>query len=298
MLKVSNNPDLSQRTTLRLGGTAIAEVEVRSPADLETLPQTVKALGGAVRVLGKGSNILARDGRLPIVLIRPAFFESPEIIGQHPAHALVSVGSGARLPRLLGRLASWGFSGLEKLAGIPGTVGGAIAMNAGAFGADFCSCLASVRIFTPLKGLVDVPAEDIRYGYRKFAVPGLTDKAGWFLITGCTLRLNRADKNACMNALREIYQQKKAVQPIFAHSAGCVFKNPSGYASAGKLLDMADMRGASLGGLSFSAMHANFMVNDKKAKGTASQALFLMEMGVRAVQARFGIGLLPEITIW
>ncbi len=304
MLNVTANPDLSARTTLRLGGTAIAEIVVRSVQDLEALSAKARELGGAVRVLGRGSNILARDGQLPLVLVRPDFPAEPEVLGDapdhDPNHVLVRVGAGVGLPRLLDRLAEWGLSGLEGLAGIPGTVGGALAMNAGSYGVVFCEKLASVRVFSPEKGLVDAPAKDIRHGYRVFGIPGLTD-GPWFVATDCTLQLERRDPEACGRALRETFSKKKASQPVSARSAGCVFKNPSGYLPAGRLLDMAGVKGLGMGGMAFSEMHANFLINTAlpdKGAATAEQALLLMELANRAVRGTFGISLVPEILIW
>ena len=300
MLSVTANPELSARTTLRLGGIAIAEIVARSVADLEALPETARRLGGTVRVLGRGSNILARDGQLPIVLLRPDFPGEPEVLSKKPDHALICVGTGIGLPRLLGRLAEWGLSGLEGLAGIPGTVGGALAMNAGSYGVEFCAKLHSARVFSPEKGLLDIPAGEIRFDYRAFNIPGVTDGA-WFVATHCTLQLERRDPGRCTRALRETFSKKKASQPISARSAGCVFKNPTGYLPAGKLLDLAGVKGMSAGALIFSGMHANFLINGAssgKSGGTAEQALLLMELAARAVRATFGIGLVPEILIW
>ncbi len=300
MLNVTANPELSTRTTLRLGGTAIAEIVARSVQDLEAIPAKAREMGGAVRVLGRGSNILARDGRLPLVLVRPDFSDEPVVLREAPDHALVKVGASVGLGRLLDKLAEWGLSGLEGLAGIPGTVGGALAMNAGSYGAEFCAKLESARVFSPERGLADVPAENIRHGYRAFNIPGLTDGL-WFVATDCTLLLERRDPERCARALRETFLKKKASQPVSARSAGCVFRNPAGYLPAGRLLDMAGVKGLGVGGLAFSEMHANFLINaamPEKCAATAEQALLLMELANRAVRAAFGISLVPEILIW
>ena len=131
-------PSLAERTTLRLGGTAIAELVLEDAADLAALPERLRALGGSPLILGAGSNILARDGDLPLVLLRPRFMRGPEIAGEKDGKILVRVGAGVPLPRLLRFCAGQGLSGLEGLVGIPGSVGGAVAMNAGSFGTETC----------------------------------------------------------------------------------------------------------------------------------------------------------------
>ena len=124
-------PSLAERTTLRLGGTAIAELVLEDAADLAALSGRLRALGGSPLILGAGSNILARDGDLPLVLVRPRFMQGPDIVGEKDGKILVRVGAGVPLPRLLRFCVAQGLSGLEGLVGIPGSVGGAVAMNAG-----------------------------------------------------------------------------------------------------------------------------------------------------------------------
>ena len=129
-------PWLAPRTTLRVGGTALAEIVLERLEDVPLLGERLRALGGTPLVLGAGSNILAQDGELPLVLVRPQLTHGPEIVGEAGGKVLVRAGAGVPLPRLLRFCAVHGLSGLEGLVGIPGSVGGAIAMNAGAHGVD------------------------------------------------------------------------------------------------------------------------------------------------------------------
>ena len=126
MLKVLEGPSLAARTTLRLGGRALAEVRVTSRDALDDLPGVLQRLGGSPLMLGCGSNILAADGELPVVVVSVDMDDAPTIVGETAEGVVVRVGAATRLPRLLGQLASWGLSGLEGLAGIPGSVGGAV----------------------------------------------------------------------------------------------------------------------------------------------------------------------------
>jgi UDP-N-acetylmuramate dehydrogenase len=287
-------PRLSERTTLRLGGPALAEAVARVEADLDQLGRELPGLGGRPLALGAGSNILALDGALDVVLVRPANDAAPQV-ERTDAGALVRVGAGFGLPRLLGLCQRLGLSGLESLTGIPGRVGGAVAMNAGSYGVETGALLSRIRLWTPTAGLVWREAKDCSFGYRHFNA-GLGD--GFSLIWEAEFRLT-ADEPAAIRARMEAtYGKKKAVQPVTAKSAGCVFKNPpsaTGAGSAGKLLDQAGMRGRKLGGMAFSELHANFLVN--LGHGTAAQALELMDLGRSAVRARFGVELETEVVV-
>lgn len=289
-LEVIHAPRLSERTTLRLGGPALAEAVLRSEADLDQLAVMLPGLGGHPLALGSGSNLLAGDAPLPLVLARPANTNAPQV-ERTDAGALVRVGAGFRLPRLLGLCQRLGLTGLEPLTGIPGRVGGAVAMNAGSYGTETGALLSRIRLWTPKGGLAWRNAADCDFGYRHFNA-GLG--ADFFLVWEAEFRLGQ-DKPAAIRARMEAtYAKKKAVQPVTAKSAGCVFKNPAGQ-SAGMLLDQAGLRGKTLGGMGFSALHANFLVN--LGGGTAAQALELLELGRSAVLSRFGIQLETEVVV-
>jgi UDP-N-acetylmuramate dehydrogenase len=287
-------PRLSERTTLRLGGPALAEAVARVEADLDQLGKELPGLGGRPLALGAGSNILALDGALDVVLVRPANGAAPQV-ERTDAGALVRVGAGFGLPRLLGLCQHLGLSGLENLTGIPGRVGGAVAMNAGSYGVETGALLNRVRLWTPTAGLVWRGAKECSFGYRHFNA-GLGD--GFSLIWEAEFSLTTGEPAAIRARMEATYGKKKAVQPVTAKSAGCVFKNPpsaTGAGSAGKLLDQAGMRGRKLGGMAFSELHANFLVN--LGHGTAAQALELMDLGRSAVRTRFGVELETEVVV-
>ena len=293
-LELIHAPRLSERTTLRLGGPALAEAVLRSEAELDQLAVMLPGLGGHPLALGSGSNLLAGDAPLPLVLVRPANTTAPQVSKQGES-ALVRVGAGFSLPRLIGLCQRLGLSGLEPLTGIPGRVGGAVAMNAGSYGTETGALLSRIRLWTPEGGLIWRDAADCDFGYRHFnAKLG----AHFSLVWEAEFRL-AADAPAAIRARMETtYAKKKAVQPVTAKSAGCVFKNPTsatGVESAGKLLDQAGLRGKTLGGMGFSALHANFLVN--LGHGTAAQALELLELGKSAVRARFGVELETEVVV-
>ena len=292
MLRVTPSPLLSERTTLRLGGPALAEVSVEEAVDCFRLTAALRDIGGTPMVLGAGSNVLAADAPLPLVLIRPRFTNAPCIQENDDRRVLVRVGAGIRLPRLLGQCASWGLSGLEGLCGIPGTVGGAVAMNAGSYGCEVGPLLHSIRIYSPATGVVDINADYLRFGYRSMEITGLSE---WFLVVQAIFALTPASRNGITESMRHNFLKKKSTQPVTAWSAGCVFKNPSPDQPAGKLLEMAGFKGKKLGGMVFSPVHANFLVNE--GKGSATAALELMAEARDAVRERFGVTLTPEVRV-
>lgn len=292
MLEIMNSPLLAERTTLRLGGKAIAEICVSEAVDTLKLSTACDALGGKAFVLGAGSNLLAADGNLPVVLVRPMFTQTLSVNEGEGGKMLVRVGAGVRLPRLLGKCARWGLSGLEGLCGIPGTVGGAVAMNAGSYGCETGTYIHSVRIFSPALGLVDVAAEYLNFGYRRMEITGLN---AWFLVIHVTFALTQLSRNGITKAMRHNFFKKKSTQPVQAWSAGCVFKNPGPDTSAGKLLEDAGFKGKKLGGMAFSPLHANFLVNE--GKGSATAAFELLEQAQEAVKAQCGIALEREVRV-
>lgn len=292
MLTITHNPSLATRTTLRLGGTAIAEVVLTEAVDCCRLEAALKEWGGQPVILGGGSNTLAADGTLPIVLIRPHFTHPARIVAEADKTVYVRVGAGVRLPRLIGQCAAWGLSGLEGLCGIPGAVGGAVAMNAGSFGTEIGPLLHSVRIFAPGRGIVDVDATYLRCAYRSLTIEGLN---GVFLLIQVTFALTRKTRSGITQAMRHNFFKKKSTQPLTAQSAGCIFKNPAPDMPAGLLLDRAGFRGKKLGGMAFSALHANFLINE--GTGSAAAAFELMGQAREAVLSRFSVHLVPEVRL-
>lgn len=284
-------PSLAARTTLRLGGTAIAELILEGYADLELLPQRLRALGGTPLIVGAGSNILALDGNLPLVLVRPHFLQGPEITGQKDGKILVRAGAGVPLPRLLRFCAAHGLAGLEGLTGIPGSVGGAVAMNAGSFTTETCKNIEYVQIAS--QGTVRrVNASGLQYGYRSLCISGERKD---FMVLEATFGLTATARDGICKRMRHNFFEKKSKQPVTAWSAGCVFKNPTPDMPAGKLLDQAGYKGKKLGGMAFSTLHANFLINE--GKGSATAALALLREAKEAVRQQFGIDLEPEVRI-
>jgi len=290
-LELTANPLLSERTTLRLGGPAVVEAVVREKADLDELSAFLTRETLPPFVLGAGSNLLAGDDPLELALVRVADGPGPERVERDGDAIIIRCGSGLRLPGLLGWAQKAGFSGLEGMAGIPGTVGGAVAMNAGSYGVEIGDLVTRVRVWSPTDGLVWLDRSQCIFDYRHFSPVRMPGKC---LVWEVELALREADPKGVRQAMQDIYEKKKATQPVTARTAGCVFKNPPD-GSAGRLLDKAGLKGMRLGHMAFSDMHANFLVN--LGDGKAEDALALMGMAINRVKEQSGITLEPEVIV-
>lgn len=296
-ITIIERPLLAERTTMRLGGPALAEVVVGDVAHIDKLPDTLTSLGERVMVMGEGSNIIASDGPLPLVLLRHEDTAEPVIMGEEgggeDAGVLVRAGAGLRLPGLLASLARMGLSGLEGLCGIPGSVGGAAAMNAGSYGKEMGQAIHSLLVFSPQLGLVELPAARFSFSYRSCTLDG---HDGWFLILAVTVRTHRDEQQRIKARMRANYLKKRKIQPVKARSAGCVFKNPAPCVSAGKLMDTAGLKGLRRGGMIFSPVHANFLVHERR--GSFAAAMEMIELAQERVAAHSGYTLEREVRIW
>lgn len=286
-------PLLQNLTTLRLGGRVLAEVRLHAPEAAGELLAIAARLGGTLASLGAGSNILAADGDLPLVLVKNGLEPEISVLADDGKKAVVRAAGSVKLPVLLHRLAAMDLGGLEGLTGIPGTVGGAVAMNAGSYGQNIADTLVAMTVVTE-KGVVKtIDRADIDFGYRHMAVPG---HLSWFLVLSAEFSLTRKEAGVVATLGKECMEKKKATQPVTAASAGCVFKNPDDAPGAGKLLDDAGFKGKRLGGMAFSEMHANFLINE--GNGNSAEAFELITMARDAVKTKFGISLQTEVKIW
>ncbi|PTN33072.1 UDP-N-acetylmuramate dehydrogenase [Desulfonatronum sp. SC1] len=305
-VKVVRGPLLADRTTLKLGGKAIAEIVVRETPDLDDLAgvlveQTAKH-GGRPLVLGEGSNILAAERDMDLVLVRLEGGGDPEImergddgnrISRTDREAVrIRVPGALRLPKLLGWCTARGLSGLEPWAGIPGSVGGAVAMNAGSYGLEVAQVLERVLIWTPDRGGRWLDAAALQFGYRRFD-SGLGDVVQ--LVLAAELRVERCEPDEVRSRMRDWYGRKKQSQPISMASAGCVFKNPAPENPAGRLLEQVGLRGFRRGDMGFSERHANFLINF--GGGSADDAFALLDLARERVAFRFGLELETEVKV-
>ena len=293
-MRIIHTPSLADLTTLRLGGRAVALVCPESDEDLARLYETLSQLGGTPFMLGRGSNLLASDGKLDVTLVRLSTDTTPAVLGRDENGLVrIRVNAGCALPRLLAWCAARGLSGLEGLAGIPGEVGGALRMNAGSYGTSFTDRVIGVELLSPRTGRQCISRDALHAAYRHTTLP---EDGPDTLILGVELALTTSTRESVLTAMRQHLRQKAATQPIRARSAGCTFANPVGL-SAGKLLDELGFKGKRIGGMAFSTMHANFLINT--GNGTSEEAMELIEQARNAawqerhIQLHLEVKLLP-----
>lgn len=288
-MRIINRPSLADLSTLKLGGRARV---LYCAEDVPELEEAVRLEGGIqerIMFIGAGSNILFSSGEHDLALVK--WSGSADISATASGqNVLLDVDAGIRLPRLLGWCAGKGLSGLEHLAGIPGSVGGAVAMNAGSHGREIGDLLKGVRIWTPEGGERFIPDTLIRPGYREMGFPGFSNP----LVTGARLLLRESTPQKVRSETKKWFVRKKSVQPILKRTAGCVFKNVRGQ-STGRILDELGFRGECRGGVCFSEVHANFLVHEKD--GSADEALQLIDSARQAARKKKNIHLETEIRI-
>lgn len=274
-------------TSLRVGG---AVDWVLSPMNEEQAALLINELdqkGIAWRPLGSGSNVLADDGEHHYAILSlKALKSDPVFEGER-----VSVSAGYSLPRLCIDAARRGLSGIEGLNGIPGTVGGALWMNAGAFGQEIGTVVETVRVARGGR-VVEIPGSEVKWNYRH------TSFREGELLLGATLRLQTGDAEEIRARMEQAKDQRLATQPHGARSAGCFFKNPPESAiGTGKMIDDLGMKGTRRGGAVVSPKHANFIVTEGE-DARAEDALALGEEIRERVKREHGIELEYEVELW
>jgi UDP-N-acetylenolpyruvoylglucosamine reductase len=281
---IRRDEPLAKHTTLRVGGPADVYVE---PADENDLAGIVKFCGEnkiKLFILGRGSNLLVRDGGfrgVVICLLQPAFSKI-EIVGER-----LHCGAGAKLKNVSVEAKRNNLSGVEFLEGIPGSVGGALRMNAGAMGGATFDAVESVRVMDFDGNISEMSPKEMSVDYRSCAA--LKNHIALGAVFRCRT-LPRAEIEQRMKAFSE---KRWGSQPA-APSAGCIFKNP-GAIPAGRLVDELGLKGARVGGAVVSAEHGNFIVNDGKA--TARDVLELISILKAKAKAERGIELHTEVEI-
>lgn len=276
--------------TLRAGGRAAALAEPEETAQVSMLLEYCRSEHLPWRVIGRGSNILVRDEGFPGIFIRLGG-EFAAISGD-AVSGVLTAGGGCLLAELLGYCRRNGLGGLEFLAGIPGSVGGSIRMNAGAFGQSIGDSLQGVTIVTSDGAQHERTREQWRSGYRSFAIGGLDMEEVIILTT--QFQLTAAASEHIGAKIQKILQLRKKKQAFSMPSAGSFFKNPEND-FAGRLIEAAGLKGLCIGAAMVSPAHANFIVNVGGA--TATDILQLMRFVQEKVRTKTGIFLEPEVHI-
>ncbi len=283
--RVSAGAEIGPLTTYKLGGPARWFCEAPSAARAAEAARAASGLGLDILVLGRGSNLVVSDEGFDGLVIRPAGGLREVRIDR--GAGLVCAGSAAPLPVLARRAGEAGLAGLEFYVGIPGSVGGAVAMNAGFYGAETADVLTAASILDMKSGEVtERKAEDLQLGYRCSGV-GEGD-----LVLGASFAAAPGEVDLISARMREATRWRRENQPGGALNAGSVFRNPPGGA-AGRIIDSLGLKGLRRGGACVSTRHANFFVADR---GAAAQDVYdLVHEVRRLVQERAGILLEPEV---
>lgn len=279
---------MRDHTSLGIGGPADVFVSPADPMSMKSVVQALRRHGVPLFPIGRGTNILVRDNGIEGVVMTFSGFSRIEVIDETEAGVTLFVEAGALLQRLLNLCKERGYSGMEGLAGIPGTLGGAICGNAGSYGCEIKDVVESVVLMMPDGSLDRRDRDSLGFSYRSSDIPQDV------LVLSVNLGLRKDDPKEVAARVERFLGEKKRTQPISLRSAGCVFRNPQGL-SAGKVIDEAGCKGMRVGGVEVSEIHGNFFLN--RGGGTAVDYLGLMEEVSRVVDRRFGIRLEPEIRV-
>jgi UDP-N-acetylmuramate dehydrogenase len=277
----------AELTSLRVGGAIDWVISPKTEEQAAALVGELEKNDIAWRPLGSGSNVLADDGEHHYVIVSLKDLKAePKFDGER-----VSVSAGYSLPRLCVDAARQGLSGIEGLNGIPGTVGGALWMNAGAYDQEIGTVVETVRVARGGR-VTEIPGSEVQWNYRH------TSFREGELLLGATLLLQRDDPEKIRERMEKAKGQRMATQPHGTRSAGCFFKNaPASPIGTGKMIDDLGMKGTRRGGAVVSEKHANFIVTEGE-EAKAADALALAEEIRERVKREHGIDLEFEVELW
>jgi UDP-N-acetylmuramate dehydrogenase len=276
---------MAAHCSFKAGGRADCLIAPRSEAGLLRALARIRDAGLPHFVMGAGTNLLVRDGGFRGAIVKTG----ARLCAVRAEGACVTASCGAPLAAAAAAAAAAALSGLEFAHGIPGSVGGAVYMNAGAYGGDIGGVTASARVFFPDRGIVPMRREEMDFSYRS----SLFQSAGGVVLEAC-FALSPGDGAEIRARMSDFARRRAEKQPLQLPSAGSFFKRPAG-GFAGKLIEDAGLAGLACGGARISPLHAGFIVNEGGA--TAAEILDLMEIARSIVFDRFGVMLQPEVHI-
>ena len=277
------NEPMSRHTSYGIGGPAGAYITPRDRDDLRRILHFADEQNIRVFFIGSGSNLLVADeGINGIVITLIKSFNKLEIKGCH-----IYAETGVMLGHMVKHCIKQKLTGLETMVGVPGTLGGALMMNAGAFGSEISNCLKNVDVMTLTGEIKQYSVKDIDFNYRHSSFK--KDE----IIMSANFVLKKATKQEIMNKRAKASAGRKETQPLRFRSAGSLFKNPKKDVAAGYLIDKAGLKGTHRGDAEISEKHANFFVNHGKAN--AEDVVFLIRLARKTVEKKFGINLELEV---
>ena len=295
--RVKLDESMAKHTSFCVGGPAEIFVSVKDEKQLTELVKSCSEAGIQYMIVAGGTNLLVRDGGIPGVVINmKKGLKETAIESDGGEEVIIRAQAGVNLQTLCRQAIDSGFAGMNFALGIPGTVGGAVIMNAGTSRGVMADALSTVETLLPDGTAVEQDRSELVFEYRRFSLKGLgPDTEKQILVTGVRLSCRKDDPERLRREAREILNERMRNHPIGVQSAGCFFKNPADGEPAGKLIDLAGLKGRSVGGAAVSEKHANYIVNTGSA--TAADILSLMAIVQEQVADKFGVTLEPEVKI-
>ena len=286
-IELRRNEPLSRHTSFRAGGPAALMAFPKTSAELRRLLQCAHTLGLVPRILGAGTNVLAPDAGVDglVICLKDALCGLRALDG-----GTIEVFAGESMAKTAVFARDLGLTGLEFAHGIPGTVGGGVYMNAGAYGGEMKQVVQSVTVLTMQGEERTYTSEQSAFGYRASAYQHMD-----CVIVSARLRLQKGEREAITTQMRALMEKRRASQPLELPSAGSTFKRPEGY-FAGQLIEQAGLKGQGCGGAMVSEKHAGFVVNTGGA--TAADILNTIRLVQTRVKETSGVTLEPEVRIW
>lgn len=276
---------MTKHTSFHIGGPAELMAQPQSEAELQSLLMKAAETAVPVTLVGNGSNLLVRDkGIRGLVIKLGSMLRDIKVSGN-----VLTFGSGVSLAQASKKAAELGLSGMEFAVGIPGSIGGAVYMNAGAYDGEMSKVVKSVRVMDAAGEVSELSAGELDFGYRHSALQGSSK-----IVTSVTVELVAGDKQAIAEKMADFSNRRITKQPLELPSAGSMFKRPPGY-FAGTLIDQTGLKGYTVGGAQVSTKHAGFVVNIGGA--TASDVLQLISDVQAKVFAAHGVHLEPEVLV-
>ena len=283
-LEVREKEPMSRHTSFRIGGPAALMALPGTEEEAAAAVQIARKLDCPVVLMGNGTNLLVADEGVPALVVKTADrWNAIEVTGEGE----LTVQCGALLSRAAKAAWEQGWTGLEFAQGIPGTLGGAVTMNAGAYDGEMAQVVASVRHLEPNGTVAETPLEELDFGYRHSRFSG-----GDGLILSARLKLRPGDRDAIEAKMEEFRRRRTEKQPLEWPSAGSMFKRPPGH-FAGGLIDQCGLRGFTVGGAQVSEKHAGFVIN--RGGATCRDVLTLVREVQRIVKERTGVDLQMEV---
>ena len=287
-LRMACDEPMSRHTSFRVGGPAKRMAFPDRGEQLVLLLDQAERLGARPLVIGNGTNLLAPDEGLDRLVIDTS--AGLDRLEAGDASGTVTAEAGVSLARLADFACRQGLTGLEFAHGIPGTVGGAVCMNAGAYGGEMAQVVSEVSVLFPEAGIRTLSGADLVFGYRRSFLTERPDA----VVLRASFRLGPGDPDAIRASMRELMEKRRASQPLEWPSAGSTFKRPEGH-FAGTLIDQCGLKGLTVGGAQVSEKHAGFVIN--RGGASAADIRELIRQIQERVLAETGVRLEPEVKI-